>query len=411
MARRSIMIALVLASILSTPSALAGGLNWGTATRVERHKLIGITCPTARLCVAFDGVGNVAMSSAPFSAHPAWRLASVDRKSGLTGIACPSVALCVGYDASHQLVASRDPGAGKPAWRSFPIDPHNMISGLACPTAHLCVATDNSGNLLTATNPAGRAAAWTVQFLGDTAPTYECFHYGQDCPVTLDGLSCATASLCVALDQAGNVVGSNDPAGGASTWRVLLQANFGQSPIGYVGVTCPTASLCVAYDGYGGDILTSTNALARSPNWRTATPTGTQGVFGGSCASASLCIAEAGNGGAYLSTAPSSVSGWRSLPFLDTTPPASSAAAACFPPSVCLVADQRGNLYSSTTPATLGSWHHIRVPNPITDFTCTAGSDCVTVDTGGRAMTATKTPPTKHKSTAPNRRPFASGTG
>src|SRR5579862_4299956 len=55
------------------------------------------------------------------------------------------------------------------------------LTAVSCPSASLCVAVDDSGNVVTSTNPAGGAHAWTVAHV--------------DGSQILNGISCPTTTL------------------------------------------------------------------------------------------------------------------------------------------------------------------------------------------------------------------------
>ena len=79
------------------------------------------------------------------------------------------------------------------------MDPGIALRGVSCPSASLCVAVDDLTSVVTSTNPTGGAGAWTVT---NVAPA-----------IGLRGVSCPSVSLCVAVDDSGNVVTSTNPAG------------------------------------------------------------------------------------------------------------------------------------------------------------------------------------------------------
>jgi hypothetical protein len=71
--------------------------------------------------------------------------------------------------------------------------PRQMF-GVSCPSSSLCVAVDDSGNVLTSTAPTD-ASTWTVTNVDGTHP--------------LADVSCPTTTLCVA----------GDSSIGSATWR------------------------------------------------------------------------------------------------------------------------------------------------------------------------------------------------
>jgi hypothetical protein len=117
----------------------------------------------------------------------------------------------------------------------------------------------SSGEILTTTRPRGGAGAWTKTTI-DPGMTYY--------PVSLDALSCASMSLCVASDTFGHILTSSNPTGGASAW---MKASFGPDPTPpLVTMSCPSVSLCVAADSQGS-VVTSSDPAAGASSWTHAT--------------------------------------------------------------------------------------------------------------------------------------------
>src|SRR6266480_4829793 len=147
--------------------AVCGGRTgaWSSAS-VDAHALTGVSCASSTLCVAVDDEGGVLSSTDPTGGSDAWTLSPVDGSAVLVGVSCPSESLCVAIDASGNVLTSTTPTA--PVWST--------------------AAVDDAGNILTSTDPTGGAAAWT---LGNVDPN------------PLNGVSCAAATLCVAVDSRG----------------------------------------------------------------------------------------------------------------------------------------------------------------------------------------------------------------
>jgi len=59
----------------------------------------------------------------------------------------------------------------------------------------------------------------------------------------INAISCPSLSLCVAVDDIGDVMVSSQPTGGVRSWSIVAQ-NFGQ----FAGVSCPSPSFCAAVD-------------------------------------------------------------------------------------------------------------------------------------------------------------------
>ncbi len=117
-------------------------------------------------------------------------------------------------------------GASLPFVWSSPasVDTHSL-TGIACPSASLCVAVDDAGDVVTSTNPA--TGPWTVT----SVPRAGSF----------SGVSCPSTSLCVAVDRTGNVATASDPSGGSGAWSVTQVSDHSLS-----AVSCPAVTMCAA---------------------------------------------------------------------------------------------------------------------------------------------------------------------
>jgi hypothetical protein len=244
------------------------------------------SCPSASLCVGFDGAGRIITSS---NGAASWTSTVTDPGGGVRDVECPAKGLCVGIDAT-KVSQSSSPAGGGSTWAAPATidDTGANLTGLQCPTATLCVATDNAGNVLQSTNPAGGAPAWSTPVSIDSSP--------------ITRLVCPSTSLCVATDAMAQLLTSTNPAGGAATWS---------APVG-VSVTqleCPSASLCVGIDG--GYLTVSTNPAGGAAAWSVPAQIDAFQITQLQCPSSSLCVAsdgsQAGTGPARLLTCPGGV--------------------------------------------------------------------------------------------------------
>jgi hypothetical protein len=228
----------------------AGGADAWTATAVPGANLQGVACQSASLCVAV-GDNGVATSTDPTSGPLAWTFGPVAGATGLLGVACPSASLCVASDnKAGNILSSTNPSGGAATWSSANVDGSQGLSGVGCASSSLCVATDFAGDVLTSTNPAGGLPAWQLSHVVNT-------------PLTR--VSCPSVSLCVAGSLNG-VATSTNPTGGSGAWS-LNQISGGN---GIQGLSCPTTSLCVAVNA-AGQITTSGNPTGGSSAWGAAT--------------------------------------------------------------------------------------------------------------------------------------------
>jgi hypothetical protein len=94
------------------------------------------------------------------------------------------------------VVTSTDPTGGANAWSVINVDSDNRLTGVSCASESLCVAVDAVGNVLSSTDPAGGVEAWSVL---PADPTH-----------AFTSVSCTPAAtgLCVAVDDAGYAVTS-----------------------------------------------------------------------------------------------------------------------------------------------------------------------------------------------------------
>lgn len=116
---------------------------------------------------------------------------------------------------------------------------------VSCASDSLCVAVDSGGDLMTSTSPTATGTKWAIGHVAGTS--------------SFLGVACPSTSLCVATNSSGDVLTSTDPAGGSATWTS-----------GYVGalrsITCPSASLCVAV-GAAAE-ATTTEPSGGAATWR-----------------------------------------------------------------------------------------------------------------------------------------------
>jgi hypothetical protein len=181
--------------------------------------------------------------------------------------------------------------------------PTAQLASVSCSSTEFCAAVDTLGNVFTATDPQGGTEAWSVAFLGERA---------------LFGLSCMSASLCVAGGES-EVVASSDPLGGAATWADEAGYNFppelfrnGEELIGpLASVSCTVAaSLCVASldsNDEFNELASSVDPLGGQTAWAVVNhvvgtrnerpPYDGDPITGVSCVSLTLCVAvdAAGN--------------------------------------------------------------------------------------------------------------------
>ena len=365
--------------VVSSTNPTGDASAW-TAANIGTSATTAISCASASLCAVTDDAGDIVTSTNPTGDASDWHAAVVDLDTdisfaggGVGPISCPSTSLCVAAGAfDGNALTSTNPTGGADAWAATPIDTHfvmdsNDPTGLSCPTTTFCAAVDSYGNVVTTTNPLGGAAAWTITHIDDRVLRVA---EGD----ILTGISCPSASLCVAVDYVGNVFTSINPTGGAGKWtKVSIDPGNQLS-----AVSCASASLCIAVD-YGGNALVSTDPTGGAGKWIATDIDGTEPLRSISCTSGPLCLAGDSNGQVLVSTDPTAGSPtWTStaLSYIISS-------ASCPTSSFCMVGTTGGATYLSSDPAdnaptwtpSLGSKPAIgSVSCPSTSL-CLAGTD------------------------------------
>jgi hypothetical protein len=300
-------------NILSSTNPTGGPVAWSIAGVLSNELIAGVSCPSISLCVAIGGK-DVLTATDPSAGASAWTKTTPNQGNYFYAVSCPSVSLCVaggGGASIHSgptILTSTDPTGGASAWNSVPVaSGDEIVAAVSCPSVSLCVATTNKGDVFTSTNPAGGASTWkktTVdqgafvnavscpsvslcvaadsnmagdsnvasKILTTTNPTGRASAWTKatiDQGHTLNAVSCASVSLCVAGDSNGKILTSTDPTGGASAWTKARVARPDPNGNSLTGVSCPSVSLCIAADR--GNILTSTDPTGSANSW-TSTP-------------------------------------------------------------------------------------------------------------------------------------------
>lgn len=270
--------------------------------------------------------------------------------------------------------------SGFAAWRETSRPIPSLLAAMSCPSASLCVAGDNAGNILTSTDPLGGPDAWSLAVADQ----------GQG----IVGVSCPSVSMCVAADSAGNIFVSTDPTGGQRAWSQTKIAQHG----GLQGVSCASVTLCVAV-GYGPIMFTSSDPGGGASAWSSAR-VGSGGDTGAvSCPSVSLCVATVATqnpGGFVTSTDPTGgARAWTTALVDRGIPPAGAPwpdAVSCPSVSMCVAGDEAGNILTSTDPTGgAHAWHKATLESglSLSSVSCPSVSLCVAGDVFGNILTST----------------------
>lgn len=386
------LLALVLTGCLLGkvgPASAASPLSWASPVRADDQPpfaspaaITGVSCPSTGLCVAVDGVGDVLISTDPTGGAGAW-VTAAGVAGSFAAVSCPSTELCVAVGGGD-VATSTDPTGGAGAWTVTTLVPSasqhpnqpNRLQAVSCPSARLCVATDEAGNVWTSTDPTAGASVWTKANVDGSEKI-------------LSGVSCPTESMCVAVDrEGGDVLTSTDPTGGAGAWTVT---EVDKDTL--FDVSCSSETLCVATDS-GGNVLTSTDPTGGAGAW---SPTHVSGglIEHVSCASWGLCVALDGNEVITSMEPTKGAQAWTSAAIETTNKYGgleSLESAACPAAGVCVLTDSGSAVVTSTEPmGGTGAWTITDLEvgiNSLQGVSCAPAGLCVGVDSAGNVVSA-----------------------
>jgi len=299
-------------------------------------------------------VALAALWGAAAAAATPWVPAKLPGPAGkvfLLGASCPSPSLCVVTGTNNLIASSTNPMGGSAAWDytyvgegpwpetdSWPTAEISgkQIEGVSCPSTSLCVAVLNQGSIYSSTNPTGRASAWKTVQIDDQGRNTHLF-----------GVSCPTVSFCVAIagkrGEESKILTSTGPTGGPEAWRSVGLGTAYELR----GISCPSAALCVAV-GEGGQIVASADPAGDASAWRPlGAPAGTDTLHSVSCVATQLCVSGNKSGNLLTTTNPLGAAGWK------TTGGGGSVqitGSACASASECLLVDNNGSVLTSTDP-------------------------------------------------------------
>lgn len=288
----------------------------------------------------------------------------------LSALACPSALTCLGIDGNGSILSGPVDNPG--TWVSRALEPGHVLTDLSCAGTTLCVAVDQEGNVFSSATPL-TLSSWSAAVPAD--------------PAGFVSVSCATTTLCVGVDYAGQVVRSTNPTGDADNW--VTEPGVAQNQSSFTAISCPSTSLCVAVDS--GDVNGIASAYvntnpAVSTTWTRTTMLNTgAGITDVACPDATHCYATDGSGQVSHNTS-AAFTGWSA-----TSVDASVLylpAITCTSASNCVVADASGSFWHTTAPLT-GPWTASSAvfSNPVRSLVC-GGSLCLAGGNDGGLATS-----------------------
>lgn len=365
------LTAVVIASCIVGDSSAAATASWEsrqvTVGERESDALFGLSCPSVSLCVAGGSKGTIVTSGNPGGGATAWRVQKVapggyvknepsnpDRNSPgvVEAVSCPTTEMCGAVTVVGDFYASGDPAGGASTWRATDLDPpgsYMFLQGLSCPSPSLCVAVSSSSLGLQGIDAGASLVSIDNPLAG--SPTWVRVQVDQS--LSLQAVSCPTVDLCLAVGRQGRALVSTNPGAAAPTWTEIGTP----APGDLESIDCPVEALCLAGNARG-NILSSTNPGAVAPSWRTANTGPSVPISGISCPVTTRCLAVTNNGDVAVSTDPTGPTGsWSATNLIphraigeQGQPFNAFFAASCPSVSFCAAVGSRGLIYTSQNP-------------------------------------------------------------
>ena len=344
--------------VFSTPYPAGGAATWRSSYLDQGYNpLTAIACPSDQFCVGSDAGGNLVSSGAPGPTAAAWKVAPLaigGQTFSMSRLSCPSASFCAGIEPtngpSSEVVLSADP-SNRAAWSATALG--RPATDVSCPTASFCVVADGHGAVHASSDPLGGPTAWSSEQLGAAPvcdPKYGCLYDG------LNAVSCPSTKLCATTDGK-YLWTSTDPAAGDAAWAKSTLPSQVQR------LYCPTESLCLAASSAALEV--TTNPLDPAPQWTamnlpkivipaTFGPAFVPYISGLSCVSAQLCVAVDVQGGYAFVGNPADPNSWTATKVDHSSPvpvlnPGSLTGVSCTPSGRCVAADGSGNVVVGTT--------------------------------------------------------------
>ncbi len=157
----------------------------------------GVFCLSTSFCAMADNKGTVHIANSTGQIESsAWKETNVNGTTALNGITCTSTSSCIAVDVAGNVLNLTIESSGTASATKHNIDGTNALTGVTCASS-TCVTVDTVGNVFVSQN---KGETWTNKYsLGDN----------------LTSVSCASTSLCTAVDTAGAVTALN-PSGSVS---------------------------------------------------------------------------------------------------------------------------------------------------------------------------------------------------
>ncbi len=287
------------------------GSVWSSPITVSSAGLDSVSCVSSTSCVAVDdGGGMVTLNGATWSPRVV-----IDPSSALISVSCSVGLHCLAVDDHANSVTLASGTWSAPTSIGFGL---TEMTGVACSSSTRCAAIDSQGDLINWTS-SGWGTTTPIGITLGTTSSISCASAASCVLVTSGGyveqwngtswstpansgasnlntVSCVTG-LCVAGGDGGSYVVRH-----GATWSSVH--HLGASTSGFAGVSCVSATFCLA-GMQNGDVATYNGT-----SWSALTalaPTNNRGMSGVSCVTSSFCALIDHAGVEYLWFSPSHI--------------------------------------------------------------------------------------------------------
>ena len=292
------------------------------------NELDGISCVSSRFCMAVGHIGHwgaealvEAWNGTAWSTLPAPPTPTRVFTASLSGVSCASARFCVAvgtYDVRGHTPDSSGPHSFIDAWNGTTwsqakgakgVDDKSALSGVSCVSSSFCLAVGGQDNELGGA-PRTLVESWNGEMWSYVPKPSNAGPYS---PSDLTSVSCVSSTFCVAV---GKYLGTTlVESWNGTELSVVPSPNRGTGGNTLKDVSCVSAEHCVAVGAADGALVQSWNgsawSLLESPS-----PEGS-GLNGVSCVSVKSCVAVGGDetqGIVHTLVEASKRSGWSVVP-------------------------------------------------------------------------------------------------
>jgi len=272
------------------------------------------------------------------------------------------VAAASAWAASLVPIATSGTG-GIGAWSSAAVD-GSQIDKIVCTSLTFCIADDDQGNVLTTNDPTGGASAWAFENIASDQLNAS--------------IACPSSTECVIGDANGTMWYTNDVTDGSSA---VWSTNYSDPSGGLAGISCPSVNLCVASD-LSGNIMWTTDP---GGSWSSSDVDGGNSIWDVDCPSVTLCLAVDLDGNVLTSSNPES-GNWT---ISDVDGANELYSISCVSVHFCAAIDASGNVITTVNPGLASAWRSDFIDPEATagggaQISCPSVNLCVAGDDAGQ---------------------------